>query len=99
MKASAAIQVLPAVQEPEKMLEIVDAVIEYIKSTGFTYSVGPFETTIECDDYEPLMEVIKNCQLVAVRHGCKKVSAYIKVVYQPDGNLLSIHDKTEKYKS
>lgn len=97
MRASAAIQVVPAVQDQEKMLQIVDAVIEYIKSTGLTYSVGPFETTIEGDDYGQLMEVIKNCQLVAVRHGCEKVSAYVKIVYRPDGGVLSIHEKTGKY--
>lgn len=97
MKASVAIQVLPAVQDQNKMLEIVDAVIAYIQSTGLHYVVGPFETTIEGDDYDQLMEIVKNCQLVAVEHGCEKVSAYVKIVYRPEGGVLTIDEKTEKY--
>ena len=97
MKASVAIQVLPAVQDQDKMLQIVDAVIGYIKSTGLHYVVGPFETTIEGDDYNELMEVVKNCQLVAVKNGCEKVSAYVKIVYKPEGGVLTIDEKTGKY--
>ena len=64
MNASVAIQVLPTVLDDEEVIRIVDAVIAYIKSTGLTYSVGPFETNIE-GEYEELMEIVKNCQLVA----------------------------------
>ena len=34
---------------------------------------------------------------VAVRCGAPKVSAYIKVVYRPDGDILTIEQKTSKY--
>ncbi len=97
MKASVAIQVLPAVQDQEQMLKIVDAVIAYIRGTGLSYEVGPFETTIEGDDYDQLMEIVKNCQLVAVENGCEKVSAYVKIVYRPEGGVLTIDEKTGKY--
>lgn len=68
MNASIAIQVLPKVSEEEELIRIVDSVIDYIKSTGLNYSVGPFETTIE-GDYDELMDIVKECQHVAYRAG------------------------------
>ena len=49
-------------------IRIVDQVIDYIKSTGLNYYVGPFETTIE-GDYDQLMDIVKECQHIAVRAG------------------------------
>ena len=94
---SVAIQVLPNVQDEEEVIRIVDEVIAYIRSTGLNYYVGPFETTIE-GDYDQLMDIVKECQHVAVRAGAKKVSAYVKVVYRPEGEILSIDQKIGKYK-
>ncbi|GAA0685035.1 MULTISPECIES: thiamine-binding protein [Clostridium] len=97
MKASVAIQVLPDVHNNDELIRIVDEVIDYIASTGLNYYVGPFETTIEGEDYNELMEIVKNCQLVALKNGCNKVSAYIKVVCKSEGEILSIDDKIGKY--
>ena len=97
MSASIAIQVLPKVETDEQVVRIVDDVIAYIQSTGLTYQVGAFETTIEGDSYDELMEIAKECLKVAVRSGAPKVSAYIKVVYRPDGDILTIEQKTGKY--
>lgn len=97
MKASVAIQVLPDVHNNDELIRIVDEVIAYIASTGLNYYVGPFETTIEGEDYNELMEIVKNCQLVALKNGCNKVSAYIKVVCKSEGEILSIDDKIGKY--
>ena len=72
-------------------------VIDYIKSTGLNYQVGPFETTIEGESYDQLMDIVKECQHVAVRAGAPKVSAYVKVVYRPDGEILTIDQKIGKY--
>lgn len=47
MSASIAIQVLPKVETDAEVVRIVDEVIAYIQSTGLTYQVGAFETTIE----------------------------------------------------
>lgn len=58
MKASVAIQVLPEVKGDEnELIRIVDEVIAYIKSTGLNCYVGPFETTIEGESYDELMEI------------------------------------------
>ena len=97
MKASIAIQVLPAAPNPDELIRIVDEVIAYIRSTGLHYHVGPFETTIEGDDYDRLMDIAKECQHVAIRAGAEKVSAYIKVVYRPEGEILTIDKKITKH--
>ena len=98
MNASVAIQVLPNVQDEEEVIRIVDEVIAYIRSTGLNYYVGPFETTIE-GDYDQLMDIVKECQHVAIRAGAPKVSAYIKVEYEPEGEILTIDRKLSKYQN
>ena len=96
MNANVAIQVLPAVQGDEEVVRVVDEVIDYIKSTGVTYYVGPCETAME-GDYEQLMEIVKNCQLVSIKAGAPSVSAYVKIGYRPNGEVLSIEKKTKKF--
>lgn len=97
MTASVAIQTLPAAPNDEELVRIVDEVIAYIQSTGLHYYVGPFETTIEGNDYDQLMDIVKECQHVAIRAGAPSVSAYIKVVYQPEGEILTIDKKVTKH--
>ena len=97
MKASVAIQCLPVTENDEELIRVVDEVIGYIKSTGLNYYVGPFETTIEGEDYDQLMDIVKECRHVAIRAGAPKVSAYIKVVYEPDGEILTIDRKVTKH--
>ena len=97
MTASVAIQTLPAAENDDELVRIVDEVIDYINSTGLHYYVGPFETTIEGNDYDQLMDIVKECQHVAIRAGAPKVSAYIKVVYEPEGEILTIDKKVTKH--
>ena len=97
MKASVAIQVLPSAKDDEDLIRMVDEVIAYIKGTGLNYYVGPFETTIEGESYDQLMDIVKECQHVAVRAGAPKVAAYIKVVYEPEGEILTIDKKVTKH--
>ena len=97
MKASVAIQVLPAMETDAELVRVVDEVIDYIRAQGLSYYVGPFETTVEGESYDQLMDIVKECQHVAIRAGAKKVSAYIKVVYEPEGEILSIDEKVTKH--
>ena len=97
MKASVAIQSLPQADNDQELVRMVDEVIDYIRSTGLNYYVVPFETTIEGDNYDQLMDIVKECQHVAVRAGAPKVSAYIKVVYEPEGEILTIDQKVTKH--
>lgn len=96
MEASVAIQVLPKVGSDDEVCRVVDEVIAYIKSTGLNYFVGPCETSIE-GDYDTLMEIVKNCQLIAVKAGAPAVSSYVKISYRPQGEVHSIERKTKKY--
>ncbi len=98
MSASIAIQVLPQAENDQELCRMVDEVIAYIASTGLKYEVGPFETTIEGNNYDQLMDIAKECQKVAVRAGAPKVSAYIKVSFCPEGDVLSIDQKIGKYR-
>lgn len=97
MKASVAIQTLPEAPNDEELVRIVDEVIDYIKSTGLSYYVGPFETAIEGDDYDQLMDVVRQCQHIAIRAGAPSVCAYIKVTYRPEGEVLTIDKKVTKH--
>lgn len=96
MEASIAIQVLPKVESTEETIRIVDEVIAYIASTGLHYQVGAFETSIE-GEFDTLMEIIKQCQLIAIKSGASGVSSYIKIAYRPEGGVLGIEEKTKKH--
>lgn len=97
MNASVAIQILPETDSTKELVRIVDEVIDYIASTGLNYYVGPFETTIEGNDYDQLMEIVANCSKVAVAAGAPQVSAYVKVSYRPEGEILTIDEKVTKH--
>ena len=96
MNASVAIQTLPEAKNDEELIRIVDEVIAYIKSTGLKCYVGPFETAIE-GDYDELMDIVKECQHIAIRAGAPSVAAYVKISYKPEGEVLSIEKKIGKY--
>ena len=96
MNASISIQVVPKCTTDDEVIRIVDAVIDYIRSTGLTYYVGPTETAIE-GDYDRLMEVVKECQLVAADAGAASISSYVKINYRPEGDVLTIDEKVTKH--
>lgn len=96
MNSSIAIQILPGVEKTSEVIRIVDAAIEYIKGTGLNYSVGPFETTIE-GEFDQLMAIAKEVQLIAIREGAPRVAMYLKSVYQPEGGVLTIDEKITKH--
>jgi len=96
MNANVAIQVLPGVQSDDEVVRVVDEVIDYIKSTGVTYYVGPCETAME-GDYEELMEIVKQCQYIAIKAGAPSVMSYVKIGYKPEGDILTIEKKTAKH--
>lgn len=93
-EASVAIQVLPQVERGE-VIRIVDEVIAYIKRSGLRTVVGPFETTVE-GDFETLMEIVKNCQLICVEAGAPSVMSYVKINYNPSG-VWRIDEKIAKH--
>lgn len=96
INASIAIQVLPDVLDDKETVRIVDEVIAYIESTGLKFFVSPFETTVE-GDYDKLMEIVKQCQLIAVKAGAPSVKSYVKIFFNPENDILTINDKIDKY--
>ena len=96
MNASIGIQVVPKMSGDTEVIRVVDAVIDYIKSTGLNYFVGPLETSVE-GDFDELMDVVKQCQLIAAQAGAKSISTYVKINYRPDGEVLTIEEKVTKH--
>ena len=96
MEASVAIQVLPEAKDDRELCRIVDEVIAYIASTGHTYYVGPCETAIE-GPYDELMDIVKECQKIAIKAGAPSVASYVKITYKPEGEVLTIDQKVGKY--
>ncbi len=96
MNASVAIQVLPGVPDDRELVRIVDEVIDYIRKSGVSYYVGPCETAME-GDYDELMDIVKECQKIAINAGCDSVSSYVKITYRPEGKVLTIDEKTSKH--
>ena len=70
--------------------------IDYIKKTGLTYYVGPFETTVE-GNLDQLMDIAKQAQIIAIEAGAPSVSMYMKSVYRPSGEILTIDEKVTKH--
>ena len=97
MKASIAIQIEPNQQDDYEAVHIVDEVIDYIRSTGLHYYVGPSETSIEGDDLHQLIDILGHCMEVAAQAGSEKVSGYVKLVYKPHGAVLTIDEKVTKH--
>ena len=94
-ECSIAIQVLPKV-EGEEVIRVVDEVIAYLKSSGLSVFVGPFETTVE-GPFDQLMEMVKECQKICIRAGAPGVSSYVKIAYNPSVGVWSIDKKVTKH--
>ena len=97
MQASIALQTLPKADNDDELIRIVDEEIACLGFRGLNGYVGPYETVVEGDDYDQLMDLVKEAQHVAIRAGAPKVSAYIKVEYEPEGEILSIDKKVTKH--
>ena len=69
MSASIAIQILPNAENNRELCRMVDEVIAYIQSTGLPYQVGAFETTIDGESCDKLLDIAKECMAVATRAG------------------------------
>lgn len=97
MSASIALQILPNVPEDAEVCRIVDAAIEPLAASGHPYHVGPFETTVEGGDIDELLELVKKSIHAAAAAGAPKVSVYLKAVWKPEGEILTIEQKIGKY--
>lgn len=85
MRASIAIQIEPNCQDDYEAVRIVDEVIDYIRSTGLHYYVGPSETSIEGDDLHQLIDILENCMAVAAKAAAPRCPPTAAGVQAPRG--------------
>ncbi|MBQ8982800.1 MAG: thiamine-binding protein, partial [Lachnospiraceae bacterium] len=43
------------------------------------------------------MDIVKECQYIAIKAGCPSVMSYVKITYKPEGEVLTIDEKTTKH--
>ena len=48
-------------------------------------------------NYDELIEIVKQAQLIAISKGASSTLSYIKISYNPEG-VNTIEEKTDKYK-
>ncbi|AEJ62222.1 protein of unknown function DUF77 [Spirochaeta thermophila DSM 6578] len=93
-KVHVSLQILPMV-ERDRLYQVVDRVIEYIRSSGVRYVVGPMETTME-GEMDELLDIVKEAHRICEQEGAWRVAAVIKIDYVPEG--VSFEEKLEKYR-
>ncbi|VEJ35283.1 Uncharacterized conserved protein [Aedoeadaptatus ivorii] len=96
MKASMAIQVLPVVEGDREVVRIVDAVIDLIAKSGLHYVVGPFETTVEGDSMDEIIDLLRACEKKVMEEGAEAVYCYVKLSHGKE-SILTIDEKIGKY--
>ncbi len=96
MKGSVAIQVLPFT-EVDDITDKVDKVIYYIESTGLSYEVGPFETTVE-GEFDQLMDLIKECNKIMLDEDLDGFMCYTKISFMKDAEAWTSEKKTKKFR-
>src|SRR5690554_1368889 len=94
-KINVAVQVLPQ-DEGKLSYSLVDKVIEAIAATGFTYTVCPFETVVECN-YTDLPFLLETIHESAGAAGASGMITNLKIQVDFNKNV-SIDDKMEKYR-
>ncbi|WP_298838375.1 thiamine-binding protein [Clostridium sp.] len=88
------LQVIPVVTE-NRIYPVVDKVIEYIKSRGVKYEVGPMETTME-GELSLLLEIVEKAQEICVASGASRVLSVVKIDYKAEG--VTMNEKIYKYR-
>ena len=93
-KCNVSLQIIPNVEE-ERLYDVVDKVIEYIKSCNIKYEVGPMETTME-GELSELLKIVEKSQEICVKEGVNRIISVVKIDYKKDG--VTIDEKIKKYR-
>lgn len=96
MQGAVAIQVVP-ITDVDDITSRVDKVIHYIESTGLSYEVGPFETTVE-GDFDELMDLVKKCNQIMVDEDLDGFMCYTKFSFMKDAERWTSEEKTKKFR-
>lgn len=92
---SIAFQVLPKTSSTKKALQIIDKIINLVKKSGVSYTVGPMETTME-GDLTTLLHIVEQAQYLCIKEGVESVFTIVKILHCPKG-VLTIKEKLRKY--
>ena len=93
-QSNLSLQVLPVVPE-DRIYDVVDRVIDYIKDSGVKYIVGPMETTME-GELDILLDIVKEANHICIREGAARVVSVVKIDYKPEG--VTMDEKVGKYR-
>jgi len=93
-QSNLSLQVLPVVPE-DRIYDVVDKVIDYIKDSGVKYIVGPMETTME-GELDILLDIVKEANHICIREGAARVVSVVKIDYKPEG--VTMDEKVGKYR-
>ncbi len=96
-RSSVSIQILPVVEDRDRMFGIVDEVIRLIDESGVSYHVGPTETTME-GDLDELLEIVKKAHEVCHDAGVASAISLVKIITASKKDVVSIDDKMRKYR-
>lgn len=92
-----AFQIMPHTSNHKKNIALVDTAIAIIKKSGVVYEVGPMETTMEGNNLEKLLAIVKEANDICLARGAKSTFINLKVACNPSG-LMSIHEKVTKHR-
>ncbi len=97
MKSAVSIQVLPLNTESKSELyNYVDQAIAVIEDSGLSYTVAPFETTVE-GELDEVWEIAGKAHKAVLKAGAAKVISYIKLA--SGDNLGTSAEKISKYEN
>lgn len=97
MKMQMSLKVLPILKNhsTNSVYEIVDKIINHIKTyPNIQIVVGPSETSIE-GDLETLLEILKQTQILGQKLGCENLFTTIQLSQSPD--MWSLEEKRKPY--
>lgn len=94
---SLAFQIMPKVDPHNKAIELIDKAIEIVKKSGVSYEVGPMETTMEGENLDELIDIVKNAKDACLNNGAQSVFINMKVLCNPSG-IMTMHEKTAKHR-
>lgn len=96
-RTSVSLQILPIIEDHDRMFGVVDEVIRIIQKSGVRYHVGPTETTME-GDLDELLDIVKNAHEACHDAGVASVISMVKIITAGDRDTTSIEDKIGKYR-
>jgi len=94
MKITMSIQLIPAVEDEERLYGIIDEAIRIIDSSGMNYEVNAHSTIVE-GEFGELMDLVRNVK-EKIEKICKRFVLNVQFDIAKKG--VTISEKTKKYR-